>query len=106
VIGMNTMVAAGAEKVGFAIPAEEICKFLDGNKVGYSVSFGPTEPEKPSGETAPGKERPVPVESEEEAPTPLSVLWTVVGVSLVVSLVGGVLAGSLAARATVRRLAL
>jgi len=105
VVGMNTMVAAGAEKVGFAIPAEEICKFLDGNKVAYSVSFGPAAAEEPSAGAKPAKEEPEPTEPEEGPGLPLSVLGTVVGVSLVVSLVMGVLAGSLAARAAVRRLA-
>lgn len=105
VVGMNTMIAAGAEKVGFAIPAEEICKFLDENEVAYSASFGPARPEKPSAGAEPAEEKAEPTEPEEQPALPLSALWTVVGVSLVVSLVMGVLAGSLAARATVRRLA-
>lgn len=106
VVGMNTLVVSGAEKVGFAIPAEDICKFLDEKKVAYSVSFGAARPEEPSAGAKPGEgEKPEPVEREEQPALPLSALWTVVGVSVVVSLVMGVLAGSLAARAAVRRIA-
>jgi S1-C subfamily serine protease len=115
VVGMSTMVADKAQNVGFAIPAEDICSFLDDNTVGYSAALttGAAKPPakaeaKPAakGETEKGGKG---KEGEKEAETPAGGipggLWTVVLVSAAISLVLGVLAGSLAARAAVRNLA-
>lgn len=125
VVGMNAKVAAKAQNVGFAIPVEEVGAFLDDEGITHSVAF--TE-EKPGGEattedkepaegeksearkeeeTEKGAEpaKPSPVEEEPESPFGGAPnLWTVVLVSAVVSLVIGVLSGTLAARLAVQRL--
>ncbi len=117
VVGMNTKIAAGAQNVGFAIPAEEVCKFLDEQNVAYSASMAPppgaskaeggkTEGGKTEGGgkagTKAGPLTPTPApETPEEPFKP----WMVLLASAVISLVVGVLAGTLAARATVKNLA-
>ncbi len=126
VVGMNAKVAAKAENVGFAIPVEEVGAFLDDEGITHSVAFTDEEPageattedQKPADsekgkttkgdEEAKGPEPAKPSPTEEEPSSPLSGapnLWTVVLVSAAVSLVIGVLSGTLAARLAVQRLA-
>jgi hypothetical protein len=129
VVGMNAKVAAKAENVGFAIPAEDVCGFLDKKGITYSKAFeakearqgvrgeeaGPTEEEgrpeseeksveRPQPKTAEEEVPPVPGEAEPQ-PRPVPNLWTVVLVSAVVSLVIGLATGTIAARLAVRNIA-
>jgi S1-C subfamily serine protease len=106
VVGMNAKVASGAENVGFAVPAEELCAFLDEHGIAYSLSMtGPTagaEKERPaeSAEHAAGGGPAAPQAPKIPAPN----LWTVVLVSAVVSLVMAVFTAAVVARMAVRSL--
>lgn len=131
VIGMNAKVAVKAQNVGFAIPAEEICKALDAAGISYSLSLAAEEEEAAEetaseGETTEAEEAPraeapeglsptpprvserVPLRSlppPEEAPRGGPSLLTVVLVSAAVAVVVALVAGTLAARLTVRNIA-
>jgi S1-C subfamily serine protease len=112
VVGMNTKIASGAQNVGFAIPAEDVCKFLDEQGVAYSASMAPAEGgAAKGGKAAPGKAGPkaAPAPAAPEQPEtpegPFKSPWMVLVASAVISLVIGVLAGTLAARAAVKSIA-
>ncbi|MBC7288458.1 MAG: trypsin-like peptidase domain-containing protein [Armatimonadetes bacterium] len=117
VVGMNVKVATGAENVGFAVPAERICKFLDEHKVPYSVSIQTEETEEKleAGEQAERQPKtPATAEGEQEAETPGAQeqapgsprgLWSMVLVAAVVSLVVSVLASSFIVRSFLKSVA-
>ncbi len=122
VVGMNVKVAAGAENVGFAIPAERVCQFLDEHGVSYSISLRQTAAEQseqageaqkpappPSAEEAekPPAPEAAPTQPEEEipaAPQPLGG-WSIVLISVVLSLVLSVLAASYIVRTAIKTIA-
>ena len=123
VVGMNARVAAKAENVGFAIPSEDLMNFLDEHNLSYSVAFtekGEAKEAEAEPSTAPEEEGPAeekaepsppaaePAIPEGEGPAQANAptLWSVVLVSAVVSLVIGLLSGTIAARLTVRNLAM
>ncbi len=112
VVGMNTKIAAGAQNVGFAILAEDVCKFLDEQNVAYSASMAPPtgEGKTEGGKTAPGgktgaKSIPSTPTPAPETPEEPFKPWMILLASAVISIVTGIVAGTLAARATVKNLA-
>jgi len=119
VVGVNTKVASQAQNVGFAIPSDDVLKFLDGAKVSYNAVLAPAAegegkasaaPEKaappegkgaaPEGKPAPGSGKVELAPDQPGLPLPLP-LWKlalmVVGVSVVVSFLTTLLVLRLAA---------
>ncbi len=122
VVGVSVKVATNAQNVGFAVPSEQACQFLDDNGVSYSMALSPAggeakaaeeKPAEAAGEAEEEKPEAAAPEKPEQAP-PVAVppeqpskaggpsLGTVVFVSALVALVVAVLTSFIAVRYAIR----
>jgi S1-C subfamily serine protease len=97
VVGVNTKIAAQGQSLGFAIPSDDVLKFLADAKISYNVVLATGEGAEPKQESAPqspgeSQQSQAPqIQTKPEAPALPMPLWRigllVVGISALVSFI-------------------